>query len=86
MSDSKSKWRFIALTGGLALLRRDAHEAAQGEARQLRHGGDRPAGAKTRLLPRRLRDGTSALLAICDTARLTSAPSCRYTFSTPTPT
>ncbi|HZO95238.1 MAG TPA: hypothetical protein VFB22_15940 [Candidatus Baltobacteraceae bacterium] len=32
--------------------------------RQLRRGGDAVAGAKTRLLPRRLRDGTSALLAI----------------------
>jgi high-affinity nickel-transport protein len=32
--------------------------------RQLRAGGSRLAGAKTRLLPRALRDGTSALLAI----------------------
>jgi high-affinity nickel-transport protein len=32
--------------------------------RTLRSGGTRVAGAKTRLLPRRLRDGSSALLAI----------------------
>lgn len=30
----------------------------------LRHGGTRIAGAKTRLLPKRLREGTSALIAI----------------------
>jgi high-affinity nickel-transport protein len=32
--------------------------------RQLRNGGSRLAGAKTRLLPRALREGTNALLAI----------------------
>jgi high-affinity nickel-transport protein len=32
--------------------------------RALRNGGDRIAGAKTRLLPKRLREGTNALVAI----------------------
>ncbi len=37
---------------------------AAANLRQLRAGGDRVAGAKLRLLPRALRDGTNALLAI----------------------
>jgi nickel/cobalt transporter (NiCoT) family protein len=37
---------------------------AAANLRQLRAGGDRIAGVKTRLLPRRLREGTNALLAV----------------------
>ena len=37
---------------------------AAANLRQLHAGGDRIAGVKTRLLPRRLREGTNALLAV----------------------
>jgi high-affinity nickel-transport protein len=47
-------WISIVILVGIAAM----------NARQLREGGSRLAGAKTRLLPRALRDGTNALLAI----------------------